>query len=104
MVSHTCSAQAAPHQAVLTWGASSTPSATYKVLRSNVPGGPYTTIKTGVTALTYTDANLAPATKFCYVIVAQAAGFLDADPSNEQCGTSGQDKAGSASGLAVIVQ
>lgn len=104
MFAHTCSAQAAPHQAVLTWGASPTPNSTYSVKRSTVSGGPYTTLKTGVAALTYTDSGLSSATNFCWIITATAPGFTESIPSNEKCGTTGQDQTASPGQLGVVVQ
>jgi hypothetical protein len=94
--------QTTTHGATLNWGASTTNGATYNVLRATSVGGTFTVIKTGVTALTYDDANLPANTQFCYEIVAQSPGLLDADPTTPVCGTTGQDKAGAAGALTVI--
>lgn len=100
--------QGASHQAALTWVAPGpmTPPVTYtySVQRANVSGGPYTTVKTGITTTSYTDAGLAANTKYCYVVIVSATGFLDSVPSNEFCGTTLQDSAPNASGLAGVIQ
>jgi Fibronectin type III domain len=98
---------AGTHGAALTWtapGPLSGATYTYNVQRSNVSGGPYTTIKTGISTTSYTDSGLAAGTKYCYVVTVSAVGFTDSVPSNEACGTTLQDAAPNASGLAAIVQ
>lgn len=104
LLTHTCSAAAAPHQAVLTYGASSDAGATYTVKRSTTPGGPYTVVKTGITTLTFTDTPLTAATQFCWIVTATAPGKDESAPTNEACGTSKRDQTGSPGSLAVVVQ
>lgn len=96
--------QTTTHKATLTWSASTTTGATYTVLRGSVPGGTKTAIQSGVAVVTYVDANLPSGTQECYQVTVQAPGFLDSDPSNEICGTTGKDKAASVSGFAVVFQ
>jgi hypothetical protein len=56
-------------QIALSWSASSG-AATYNVKRSTTSGGPYTTIKTGATATSYTDTGLTNGTTYYYVVSA----------------------------------
>lgn len=104
LFAHTCAAQAATHQGVLTWGASPTPGSVYTVKRSTTPGGPYTTIKTGLLVLTYTDTGLSATTNFCWVVTAVAQTFAESQPTNEVCKTTGQDQTASPGALSVVVQ
>src|SRR5207237_1362107 len=60
-------------QVALTWNASAT-ATSYSVKRATVSGGPYTTIASGVTVLTYTDTGLTNGTKYYYVATASNAG------------------------------
>ena len=53
-------------QATLTWLPNAT--YTYTVKRSTTNGGPYTTVATGVTALTYTDTGLTNGVTYYYVV------------------------------------
>jgi predicted alpha-1,6-mannanase (GH76 family)/fibronectin type 3 domain-containing protein len=62
-------ATASGSSATLSWGAS--PSAThYLVKRSTVPGGPYTTLDSNVSAPPYVDSTLSPDTVYYYVVSA----------------------------------
>jgi hypothetical protein len=62
------------------WGAAGASS--YTVLRSTVPGGPYTTVASGIAGLlTYTDSGLAPNTYYYAVTAQSPAG--DSAPSPE---------------------
>lgn len=62
------------------WGAAGASS--YTVLRSTVPGGPYTTVASGISGLlTHTDSALAPDTYYYAVTAQSAAG--DSAPSAE---------------------
>lgn len=95
------------HQGTLNWiapGPMPGAAYTYNVKRGTVPGGPYTTVKTGIAATTYVDTPLAANTKYCWVVTVSAVGFVDSVPSNEACATTPQDTAPNASGLAVAVQ
>lgn len=65
----------------LTWTAVANASG-YAVKRSLIPGGPYTTIATGVTSATYTDASPVPEINNYYVVTA-FAGTLESGVSNE---------------------
>ncbi len=69
-------------QVVLTWNASTSPGVTYNVYRAaGTCQAPFSKISTApVTALTYTDTNVAVGT-YCYQVTAAAAG-LESVPSN----------------------
>jgi len=54
-------------QATLVWLPNATD--TYTIKRSTTSGGPYTTVATGVTALTYTDTGLTNGVTYYYVVV-----------------------------------
>jgi alpha-L-fucosidase 2 len=56
-------------QAVLYWTASAG-TGSYNINRGTVNGGPYSTIATGVTNLTYTDTGLVNNTNYYYVVLA----------------------------------
>jgi hypothetical protein len=101
MLAWACNAQVT-HNAVLTWGASTTTGATYNILRGTVPGGTKTAIKTGLTVLTFTDTPLPSNTQECYQVTVSAPGFSDSAPTNEVCGTTGKDAAVGAGTLGVI--
>lgn len=58
-----------PTSVSLNWTAAAN-DATYTVRRAATSGGPYTTIATGVTATTYTDAGLTTGTTYYYVVAA----------------------------------
>jgi O-glycosyl hydrolase len=67
-------ALAASAQVTLKWNPS-TGAASYNVERGSVSGGPYTTVATGVTGITYTDMGLTNGTNYFYVVAAvNAAG------------------------------
>jgi fibronectin type 3 domain-containing protein/regulation of enolase protein 1 (concanavalin A-like superfamily) len=53
-------------QTTLTWSPNATN--TYTVKRATTSGGPYTTLATGVTSLTYTDTGLTNGTTYYYVV------------------------------------
>ncbi|MBD0384052.1 pectinesterase family protein [Paenibacillus sedimenti] len=53
--------------AALAWSPVST-AATYNIKRSNVPGGPYTTVKSNVTTSSFTDTNLTAGKPYYYVV------------------------------------
>ncbi len=56
-------------QAGLTWNAS-TGAETYSVKRATTSGGPYTTVASGLTALSYNDTTVATGTTYYYIITA----------------------------------
>ncbi len=60
-------------QIKLAWNASSG-ATSYNVKRSTTSGGPYTTVKTGVTSATYTDSKLTSGRVYYYVVSAVNAG------------------------------
>ena len=101
-MSATC--QTTTHSAVLSWQPSTTPSVTYNVLRASSQAGPFTSIKTGLSVLTYTDANLTANTQVCYEVTASAAGMADSDPSNIVCGTTGQDQVAVPGTLTITIK
>lgn len=90
------------HSAALSWQASTTPNVTYNVLRASSQAGPFTSIQTGVTGLTFTDSNLAANTQFCYEVTASATGMADSAPTNIVCGTTGQNQAAAPGTLVII--
>ena len=59
---------------------------TYNVLRGTKAGGPYTTIKTGVSATGYTDTTVINGTTYYYVVVA-VNNIGTSSPSNEASAT-----------------
>lgn len=63
------SATLATGLASLSWSPSSG-AETYTVKRSTTPGGPYTTVVSGLTGTTYNDASVATGTTYYYVITA----------------------------------
>lgn len=78
---------AGQHSVLLTWTSVAFPGATitYTMKEGSVSGGPYNTVlKTGIAVDTYTDANVAAGNR-CYVVVANAVGFGDSNPSKEFC-------------------
>jgi regulation of enolase protein 1 (concanavalin A-like superfamily) len=66
----------------LSWLASSG-ATSYNVKRSTIKGGPYTTIKTGVTGTSYNDTSVVNGTVYYYVVTAVKSGVESAD-SNEE--------------------
>jgi hypothetical protein len=72
------------NQVKLTWNASSTPGASYNVYRVSPPDfTPWVSsrIATGVSAKTYSDIGLSPATTYYYVVSASTA-LAESSPSN----------------------
>ncbi|WP_159883540.1 Ig-like domain-containing protein [Paenibacillus puerhi] len=61
--------QSGDRQAELSWSAAET-AVSYKIKRSEVPGGPYSLIKSDVTENGYIDAGLTPGKPYYYVITA----------------------------------
>jgi len=72
-------------QIVLKWTASSG-ATSYTILRSPTPGGPYTTLVSGITATTYTDTAVVAGNIYYYVITAVSAGGMGAN-STQVTGT-----------------
>lgn len=99
----TCNAQTT-HQATLTWTASLSPGVTYNVLRSSTAGGTKTTIKSGLSVLTYVDTPLPANTQECYQVTASSPGLLDSTPTNEVCVSTGKDQASPPGALTVVAQ
>jgi len=89
------------HSAVLIWTASSTAGATYEVFRAPSPNGAFTLVQSGIGSTTYTDANLAANTEFCYEIVSQSTGNIDST-SNIVCGATSPLTVPNAPTLQVI--
>ena len=69
----TASAGSKARQIKLTWTQSSG-ATSYDVKRTTATGGPYTTVKTGVTTTSYTDSGLTRGKIYYYVITAKNAG------------------------------
>jgi hypothetical protein len=63
----------------LTWGAANTGTA-YNINRATASGGPFTTIVTGVTGLSYVDASLTDGTTYYYTVTTTYGGV--AGPSS----------------------
>ena len=77
----------AQHSVTLSWqpGTTGTTPTGYNVKRATVAGGPYTTIGSTTTVLTFTDASTTvqvEGSKWFYVITATANG-AESGPSNE---------------------
>ncbi len=66
-------ATAGDAEVTLSWTAS-TGATSYNVKRATTSGGPYTTVKTGLTATSYTDTGLTNGTTYYYVVSAVNAG------------------------------
>lgn len=73
-------ATAGNNQVALSWTAS-TGATSYNVKRATVSGGPYTTIATGVSSTSYTDATAVNGTTYYYVVSAVNAGGESANSS-----------------------
>ena len=58
------------HYVALSWTASATPGVTYNLYRSQVPGGPYTRIQSGVMGTSGNDTNVTPGQTYYYVATA----------------------------------
>ena len=92
------------HSAALSWQPSSTPNVTYNVLKASSQTGPFTSLQTGVTGLTFTDANLPANTQECYEVIVQSANNQDSDPTIPVCGSTLKDKAAPAGAVVVVFQ
>lgn len=55
----------------------------YNVKRSTTPGGPYSTIASGVTATQYRDTGIQVETQYAYVVTAVKKEVLESGDSNE---------------------
>ncbi len=76
---------AGDRQIKLTWSAAAN-AATYRVKRSDAPGGPYTTIASNIKATQYINTNLTNGTTYYYVV--SAANILgESGDSNEASAT-----------------
>ena len=84
----------------LSWTASAGAD-TYNVKRSTTAGGPYTTIKTGVTLTNYLDTGLTNGTKYYYVVTAVNPGGESAK-SNEASATPTKASIGTGDGLSAV--
>lgn len=100
----TAACQSVPHKAELSWTASPTADVTYNILRGSVAGGVKTKIASGVAVLTYSDSGLAANTQYCYQVTASKAGMNDSAPSNEVCGTTDKDSAGTPGTLVITIK
>lgn len=74
-------------QVSLTWTSSSTASS-YKLFRGSSPGGPYTSIKTGIPTTTWIDSGLTNGSTYYYVVAATNS-IGDSGNSNEAAATPG---------------
>jgi fibronectin type 3 domain-containing protein len=68
---------------LLTWTASTTQGVTYNIYRSEVSGGPYSQIATGVNAVTYTDNKVQHKHTYYYVATAVDGSNNESVYSNE---------------------
>ncbi len=59
----------------------------YTVKRATTPGGPYTSIATGVTSNNYSDTGLTPETKYYYVVTAKDNSNNSSEVSSEASAT-----------------
>ncbi|HEY8937189.1 MAG TPA: LamG-like jellyroll fold domain-containing protein, partial [Cyclobacteriaceae bacterium] len=73
---------AGSYKNVLVNWTSSSGASSYNVKRATVSGGPYTTLATGVTALSYTDATATYGTYY-YVVTSSSADNKEGVPSDE---------------------
>jgi hypothetical protein len=71
-----------PQQINLSW-ATVSGAASYLVKRASTPGGPYTTIASGLTAATYADTSIAPGQTYYYVVSAASASQAESGNSPE---------------------
>jgi fibronectin type 3 domain-containing protein len=74
-------------QVALSWTASGGASS-YNVKRSTTSGGPYTTVATGVTGVSYTNTGLAAGTTYYYVVSALSVGGESANSAQAAATTS----------------
>lgn len=61
-------------EAVIAWPAYNGTADSYVVKRSTTSGGPYTTIATGLTSLTYADQSVAAGVTYYYIVTTVASG------------------------------
>lgn len=69
-------------QVTLSWGPV-THANTYTLLRSTTPGGPYTTVATGLTGTSYVDLSVTTGLFYYYVLHGVSTLFGQGPPSNE---------------------
>lgn len=99
-----CRAQTTTHKATLNYTASPDSGVTYGILKSSTPGGAKTKIATGITALSFVDANLPANTLVCYQVVAESSGRDDSSPTNEACGSTKKDTTSPPGSLTLTIQ
>jgi hypothetical protein len=99
-----CNAQTTTHKATLNYTASPDSGVTYGILKSSTPGGAKTKIATGITTLSFIDANLAANIQVCYQVVAESAGKNDSTPTNEACGNTNKDTTSPPGALTLTIQ
>jgi hypothetical protein len=72
-----------PHAVTLSWSASASTVASYKVYRGAISGGPYSQLSANVKATTYTDSTVQSGTTYYYVTSAVDAAGTESIFSNE---------------------
>jgi hypothetical protein len=76
------------HSVTLNWGASPTPSVTYRVYRGTVSGGPYSMINASpLTALSYVDTAVTAGQVYYYVVTAVNSSGMESGYSNQAVAT-----------------
>lgn len=95
-----CAAQT--HYAQLTWGSSPTTGVSYNVKRSQVSGGPYQSLVTGLASTSYKDTTVTANQRYCYVVSATST-LGESANSTEACGTTGKDSTQPPSGTITII-
>jgi hypothetical protein len=73
---------AAPHSVTLSWAPSTSTGVTYDVYRGTVSGGPYTLLSSGLSATSYTDANVQSGSTYYYVTTAVDSSGIQSGYSN----------------------